>query len=214
MHPGAPETDGPAAANSPVSHTACRRAAMPRTWPTRVAAADRWRILTWPCSTAEEIHTRNHQPGSSFQPPAPAEVFGVVGTFSLPVWMPGCRCGTCRRRRRTRIRGPRSGMTGPAAAWTGTRPISWPPTSLAPPGNPRGLGSLPPGGYDRQAEGQGRKCHGPQLQPEREPPFGTPRTMTVRLVAASSSGLFFVDVVPGAGGSEERVCLSKPPMTA
>ena len=72
------------------------------------------------------------------------------------VWMPGCRCGTCKRRRRTRIRGPRSGMTGPAAAWTGTRPISWPPTSRVPPGNPRGLGSLPPDGYDRQAECQGR----------------------------------------------------------
>ena len=35
---------------------------------------------------------------------------------SPPRWMPGCRCGTCKRRRRTRIRGPRSGMTEPAAA--------------------------------------------------------------------------------------------------
>jgi integrase len=47
-------------------------------------------------------------------------------------------------------------VTGPAAAWTGTRPTSWPPTSRAPPGNPRGLGSLPPGGYGRQTEGHGR----------------------------------------------------------
>ena len=59
---------------------------------------------------------------------------------SLPVWMPGCRCATCKRRRRTRIRGPRSGTTGRAAAWTGTLPTSWPPTSRVPPGNPRGLG--------------------------------------------------------------------------
>ena len=29
----------------------------------------RWRLLTWPCSMAGEIHTRNHQPGSSLQAP-------------------------------------------------------------------------------------------------------------------------------------------------
>jgi hypothetical protein len=33
-----------------------------------------------------------------------------------------------------------------AAAWTGTQPTSSPPTSRAPPGNPRGPGTLPPGG--------------------------------------------------------------------
>ena len=74
---------------------------------------------------------------------------------SPPRWMPGCRCAMCKRRRRTRIRGPRSGMTGSAAAWTGTRPTSTPPTSRAPPGNPRGLGTLPPGGYGRQEERHG-----------------------------------------------------------
>ena len=42
-----------------------------------------------------------------------------------------------------------------AAAWTGTPPTSSPPTSRAPPGNPRGQGSLPPGGCGRQAEGHG-----------------------------------------------------------
>jgi len=31
------------------------------------------------------------------------------------------------------VRRPRSGMTGPAAAWTGTPPTSSPPTSPAPP---------------------------------------------------------------------------------
>jgi integrase len=76
--------------------------------------------------------------------------------FITAAWMPGCRCGTCKRQRRTRIREPRSGMTGPAAAWTGTRPTSWPPTSRVPPGNPRGQGTLPPGSYDRQAEGHSR----------------------------------------------------------
>jgi integrase/recombinase XerD len=75
---------------------------------------------------------------------------------AAPVWMPGCRCGTCKRRCRMRIRGPRSGTTGPAAAWTGTRPTSWPLTSRVPPGNPRGLGSLLPGGYGSRAEGPGR----------------------------------------------------------
>ena len=74
---------------------------------------------------------------------------------AAPVWMPECRCAMCKRRRRTRTRAPRCGMTGPAAAWTGTRPTSSPPTSRAPPGNPRELRTLPPGGYGRQAEGHG-----------------------------------------------------------
>jgi Phage integrase family len=86
----------------------------------------------------------------------------------------GCRCGTCKRRRRTPIRGPRSGMTGPAAAWTGTRPTSWPPTSRAPPGSPLGLGNL----SCLAAIAAKRKVtveigHGPQPQPEREPPLRT-----------------------------------------
>jgi integrase/recombinase XerD len=37
----------------------------------------------------------------------------------------------------TLTRAPRSATTVPAAAWTGTRPTSSPPTSLAPPGNNR-----------------------------------------------------------------------------
>jgi integrase len=43
----------------------------------------------------------------------------------------------------------------PVATWTGTRPTSSPPTSRAPPGNRRGLRTLPPGGYGRLAEGHG-----------------------------------------------------------
>ena len=75
---------------------------------------------------------------------------------SPPPSMPGCRCGTCRRRRRTRIPAPRSGMTGPAAASTGTPPTSWPPTSRVPPGNREGWSSStawrprPPGGSSRR----------------------------------------------------------------
>jgi hypothetical protein len=42
-----------------------------------------------------------------------------------------------------RTRAPRFGMTGPAAAWTGTRPISSPPTSRVPPGNRDGLEHFP-----------------------------------------------------------------------
>jgi len=59
---------------------------------------------------------------------------------SPPPWMPGYRCGTSKRRRRTRIRAPRCGMTAPEAVWTGTPPASSPPTSQAPPGNaPAGI---------------------------------------------------------------------------
>ena len=52
-------------------------------------------------------------------------------------------------------RAPRSGMTGPAAAWTGTRPTSSPPTSRVPPGNREGWSSAawrprPPGGSLRR----------------------------------------------------------------
>ena len=90
---------------------------------------------------------------------------------SRPPWMPGCHCGMCKRRRRMRTRAPRSGMTGPAAAWTGTRPISSPPTSRVPPGNRGGWNSStawrprPPGGGSCPANG-----YGPRAQPEREPP--------------------------------------------
>ena len=55
--------------------------------------------------------------------------------FITAVWTPACRCATFRRPPLTRTRGPRSGMTGPGGAWTGTPPISSRPTSLAPPGN-------------------------------------------------------------------------------
>ncbi len=67
-------------------------------------------------------------------------------------WMPGCRCGTCKRRRRTRIRGPRCGMSGPEAAGTGTRPISSPPTSQAPPGNSTPTGAASSGSSSGRAK--------------------------------------------------------------
>ncbi len=47
----------------------------------------------------------------------------------------GSRCATSKKPHRMLIREPRCGMTAPAAAWTGTPPISSPPTSQAPPGN-------------------------------------------------------------------------------
>jgi hypothetical protein len=67
-----------------------------------------------------------------------------------------CRCGTCKKRRRTRTCERQCGMTEPAAASTGMPPTSSPPTSRVPPGSSRGLGTLPPGGCSGQAEGQGR----------------------------------------------------------
>jgi integrase/recombinase XerD len=76
--------------------------------------------------------------------------------------------------RHTPIRVPRCGMTGPAAAWTVTRPISSPPTSRAPLGSSRVAWGL----FCLAAEAAGQKLtavigHGPQSQPEREPPFCT-----------------------------------------
>src|SRR5450755_1512750 len=74
-------------------------------------------------------------------------------------------------------------MTGPAGAWTGTRPISSRPTSLVPPGNTRtGLAVAPPGGHSRQADkprgrpmttaaGRSRIA----TQDEREPPICSAR---------------------------------------
>ena len=56
-----------------------------------------------------------------------------------------------RRRLPTRIRARRCGTTGPAAAWTGMRPISSLPTSLVPPGKTGRL-KTPPGGQNRRAE--------------------------------------------------------------
>src|SRR6266704_3630982 len=51
---------------------------------------------------------------------------------------------------------PRCGTTGPAAARTGTRPTSSPPTSPVPPGNPRAPGTLPPDGHGCQAAAHSR----------------------------------------------------------
>jgi integrase/recombinase XerD len=50
----------------------------------------------------------------------------------------GVRCGTCRKRPRAPIPGPRCDTTGPGLPWTGTPRTSLPPTSPEPPGNPAG----------------------------------------------------------------------------
>jgi hypothetical protein len=101
-------------------------------------------------------------------------------------WMPGYRCGTCKRRRRPRttIR-----QSGPAAAWTGTRPTSWPPTSRVPPGNPRGLGLFRLAAMAVRRKVPAVFGHEPRPQPEREPPICAispillwpTRTMQIRL---------------------------------
>src|SRR5260370_24254849 len=51
--------------------------------------------------------------------------------------MPGCRCGTCRKRLPTLIREPPCAMTEPARPWTGTPPTSSPLTLLAQRDRPR-----------------------------------------------------------------------------
>jgi site-specific recombinase XerD len=53
---------------------------------------------------------------------------------SPPRLMRGCHCATSRKLPLMLIRGPRSGMTGPEAAWTGTPPTSWLRISRGPPG--------------------------------------------------------------------------------
>ena len=55
--------------------------------------------------------------------------------FITASWMPGSRCAMCKRLHLMRARGPRCGLTGPAAAWTDTPPTSSPRISQAPPGN-------------------------------------------------------------------------------
>jgi integrase len=62
-------------------------------------------------------------------------------------------------------------MTGRAAAWTGTRPISWPLTSRVPSGNPRGLGLFRLAAMAVRRKVPAVIGHGPQPQPEREPPI-------------------------------------------
>jgi integrase len=64
-----------------------------------------------------------------------------LGTRSSPQpWRPGCRSAMSRRQPPMRTPGPRCGMTGAAAAWTGTPRTSSRPTSQALPGNaPAGI---------------------------------------------------------------------------
>jgi integrase len=71
-------------------------------------------------------------PGSA----RPSHLTRCATRSSPPRLMPGSRCGTCRRPPRMLIRAPRCGMTGPAAAWTGTRPTSSPLMSREPPDSP------------------------------------------------------------------------------
>ena len=82
---------------------------------------------------------------------------------AAPVWMPGSRCATCKRPPRTLTREQRCAMTGPAAAWTGTRPTSSPPTSQALHGKGVPAGNAPPdGGCPRRAElpaAADARCH-------------------------------------------------------
>jgi Phage integrase, N-terminal SAM-like domain len=136
------------------------------TWPSGNAPAARY---SWPRTDSGWTGTA---PGGSSAAPrvAPGSERPSRRTRSgmpslPPRWMPGCRCGTCRRRPRTRTRAPRCGMTAPAAAWTGTPPASSPPTSQAPPGNtPAGTaspGGQPPG----EAAPARRSGHFPVVTP-------------------------------------------------
>jgi site-specific recombinase XerD len=58
--------------------------------------------------------------------------------FITAVWTPESRSATYRKPPRTPTRAPRCATTGPGPRSTGMRHTLWPPTSLAPPGRPRG----------------------------------------------------------------------------
>jgi integrase/recombinase XerD len=82
-----------------------------------------------------------------------AGIIKTVGPHTLrhafitaaPVWTLECHCATCRKPPLTRTRAPPCAMTGPGHPWTGTPPISSPPTSPVPPGNWPRTGTVPPG---------------------------------------------------------------------
>ena len=83
-----------------------------------------------------------------------------------------------------------------AAAWTGTRPTSSPPTSRVPPGNPRGTEPLPPGdARGGQAAVLAVFSHRPHFSLEREPPFWTPMPLPVPLPYRAHNGMFGVGQV-------------------
>ena len=79
-----------------------------------------------------------------------------LGTRSSPPpWTPGSRSAMSRRQPPMRTRGPRCGMTGAAAAWTGTPLTSSRPTSQALPGN------APAGISFARRSSAGRSCPAP-----------------------------------------------------
>jgi hypothetical protein len=102
----------------PVRPSATRHADAPGTWPARVAAAGRWRLLTWTHHTAGQTAPMINNLGSSLQ--APRSGRGIRQGWNIALYQldPECRCAMCRKRPRMPIRGPRCGMTGPVAAWT------------------------------------------------------------------------------------------------
>ena len=116
------------------------RTARRSTWPSANALTDR---CSWPRTVGGWTGTAPG--GSSAKPPAargsarPSRPTHCGMRSSPPRSTRESRCETSRKPRRTLIRGRRSGTTGPAAAWTGMPPTSWPPTSRAPPGKKRHL---------------------------------------------------------------------------
>jgi hypothetical protein len=114
--------------------------------------------------TANGRRLGRHGPGgSSARPPAapgsprPSRPTHCGTRSAPPTWLPECHCATFRGSLARRP-GPRCGMTGPAAAWTGTRPTSSQHTSQAPPGNGMSAGKLRPA-----AAAAGRTCPRPPI---------------------------------------------------
>jgi integrase/recombinase XerD len=117
---------------------------------------------------------------------------------SLPRLMPGCRCAMCKKPHPMLTRAPRSGMTVPEAASTGTPRISSPRLSRAPPGNPRRpavppgrLAAPPLGGQALAIHNHGRAAvTGRSRKAAREPPFCTGTAPSVRSVRGAQNGIF------------------------
>ena len=118
-----PETDVPTAARSPVSSAARRRAAAPWRWPTHIAAAGRRTLLACTCYGLGDPYPKSPTRGAASRRPLRLRYSAWLEDCSLPVWMPGSRCATCKRPPHMLTREPRCGMTtlGNCISWARNR---------------------------------------------------------------------------------------------
>ena len=137
---------------------------------------------------------------------------------SPPVSTRGSRYATSKKPRHMLTREPRCGMTGLAAAWTGTPPTSPPRISRAPPGSPHRVGSSAwqrssPGGAGVHSESDSRSRqlrggHPPLPGGERELPLCAGSSFRCRLASpCTDRGLWWRALL---GGAVARWCARWP----